>query len=219
MPRALTLVLAACLPFLGGAAETRETPADMLKLARPRVVAADFVQTRRLGELDMDIRITGSMVSELDGRLRWQVDSPVRSVTLIDREKLTHFDGETKQLAVIRQETFPWLKVLRDSLDDWLSGDPERLEKRFFLTVIEFFDKVHAIFRVAVHVKIVRSVKLESVFYDFEHLHILAENQHSASAGDYFIAKFTHSGYFTRKLGVKDPFRSKRGMVCGKSKL
>ena len=160
MPRALTLVLAACLPFLGGAAETRETPADMLKLARPRVVAADFVQTRRLGELDMDIRITGSMVSELDGRLRWQVDSPVRSVTLIDREKLTHFDGETKQLAVIRQETFPWLKVLRDSLDDWLSGDPERLEKRFFLTVPRP-GTLHLEPRDAAQKKFCRSVEIE----------------------------------------------------------
>ena len=133
MPRALMpmLMLAACLPVLGGAAETRETPADMLKLARPRVVAAEFVQTRRLGELDMEIRITGSMVSELDGRLRWQVDSPVRSVTIIDREKLTHFDVETKRSSVIRQETFPWLRILRDSLDEWLSGDRTRLARRF----------------------------------------------------------------------------------------
>jgi len=157
MPRALMLTLC----FLAfAAAGAGETPADMLKLARPRVVAADFVQTRRLGELDMDIRITGSMVSELDGRLRWQVDSPVRSVTLIDREKLTHFDGETKQLAVIRQETFPWLKVLRDSLDDWLSGDPERLEKRFFLSVPRP-GTLHLEPRDAAQKKLCRSVEIE----------------------------------------------------------
>ena len=131
MPRALIWLL--FLPVLT-AAEAPDAAALPGKV-RPRVVAADFVQTRKLPELDMDIRITGSMVSELDGRLRWQVDSPVRSVTVIDREKLTHYDGETKKLAVIRQETFPWLGALRDSLDDWLSGDRKRLERRFVLTV------------------------------------------------------------------------------------
>ena len=104
---------------------------DLPKKASYRVISADFVQIRRIAGLDMDVRITGSMVSELDGRLRWQVDSPVRSVTVIDREKLTHFDGETKKLSVIRQETFPWLRILRDSLDEWLSGDRTRLARRF----------------------------------------------------------------------------------------
>ena len=99
-----------------------------------RVIAADFVQIRHLAELNMQVRITGSMVSELNGRLRWQVNTPVRSVTVIDREKLTHYDGETKKLSVIRQETFPWLRILRDSLDDWLSGDRARLTGRFLVS-------------------------------------------------------------------------------------
>lgn len=133
MPRALISFL--FLPLLAAAEEAPDAAAKLLTRDRPRIVAADFVQTRKLPELDMDIRITGSMVSELDGRLRWQVDSPVRSVTVIDRKKLTHYDGETKNLAVIKQETFPWLKALRDSLDDWLSGDRKRLEGRFALSV------------------------------------------------------------------------------------
>ena len=111
-----------------------ETPALPEKVSY-RVIAADFVQIRRLADLDMEVRITGRMVSELDGRLRWQVDTPVRSVTVIDREKLTHYDGETKKLSVIRQETFPWLRILRDSLADWLSGDRARLTGRFLVSV------------------------------------------------------------------------------------
>lgn len=100
-----------------------------------RVIAADFLQIRRLAELNMEVRITGSMVSELNGRLRWQVNSPVRSITVIDREKLTHYDAETKKLSVIRQESFPWLRILRDSLDDWLSGDRTRLTNRFLVSM------------------------------------------------------------------------------------
>ena len=121
------VLLLSLLTAGAGAAEAAGLP----KKAPCRVIAADFVQTRRLAELNMEVRITGSMVSELDGRLRWQVDAPVRSVTVIDREKLTHCDGETKKLSVIRSETFPWLRILRDSLDDWLSGDKARLTRRF----------------------------------------------------------------------------------------
>jgi len=123
----LAVLLLPVLTARAGAAE----PAPLPGKAPCRVVSADFVQIRHLAELGMEVRIKGRMVSELDGRLRWQVDAPVRSVTVIDREKLTHYDGETKKLSVIRQETFPWLGILRDSLDDWLSGDRERLKRRF----------------------------------------------------------------------------------------
>ena len=121
------------LLFSALALSAGETPALPEKVSY-RVIAADFVQIRHLADLDMEVRITGSMVSELDGRLRWQVNTPVRSVTVIDREKLTHYDGETKKLSVIRQETFPWLRILRDSLDDWLSGDRSRLTGRFLVS-------------------------------------------------------------------------------------
>ena len=130
MPHLMT-IFALLFPVL--ALSAGETPALPEKVPC-RVIAADFVQIRRLADLDMEVRITGSMVSELDGRLRWQVNTPVRSVTVIDREKLTHYDGETKKLSVIRQETFPWLRLLRDSLDDWLSGDRTRLTARFLVS-------------------------------------------------------------------------------------
>ena len=132
MPRALIFML--CLFALAAAAETPKTARRMMALARHRVVRADFVQVRHLAELDMDVESRGVMISELDGRLRWQVDSPVKSVTLIDREKLVHFDGESGKTAVIPQNDFPWLKLMRESLDEWLSGDPERLAKRFDVT-------------------------------------------------------------------------------------
>ena len=132
MPRTLTILL--CLFALAASAAAPDAGTKMLKLSRHRVVAAKFVQIRRIAELGMEVKSTGSMVSELDGRLRWQVDSPVRSVTVIDREKLTHVDGDTGKVAVIEQEKFPWLKMLRSALDDWLSGDPKRIAERFDVT-------------------------------------------------------------------------------------
>ena len=118
----MPLVLILLLTLLTAAAHAGE-PA--------RVIAADFVQTRRLAGMDMAVEITGSMVFERGGRLRWQVDAPVRSVTVIEPDKLTHFDGETGKLAVVPKTAFPWLKLLRDSLDDWLSGDRLRLSGKF----------------------------------------------------------------------------------------
>ena len=144
---------------LAAAAQSPDAGAKMLKLSRHRVVAAKFVQIRRIAELDMEVRSTGSMVSELDGRLRWQVDSPVRSVTLIDREKLTHFDGDTGKVAVIEQEKFPWLKMLRGALDDWLSGDPKRIAERFDVTVPRP-DVLHLVPRDAMLKKLCRSVDI-----------------------------------------------------------
>ena len=132
MSRTLKMPLLLLLAAAVTGAVAADVPAPGVKT--PKVVAAKFVQVRHLAELDMDVESHGSMVCELDNRIRWQVDEPVKSITLIDREKLTHFDDATGQVAVIDQKKFPWLKLLRDSLDDWLSGDPERLAKRFTVT-------------------------------------------------------------------------------------
>lgn len=114
--------------FPGGGAEIGD---GLRGAAEYRVVTADFRQLRRLKELGMELTIRGSMASERNGRLRWQVDSPTRSVTLIGKETLRHFDRETGKTAVIRKESFPWLKIMGDAMNDWLTGDPERLARRF----------------------------------------------------------------------------------------
>ena len=101
--------------------------------AAPALVAADFVQVRHLKELDMQVEIRGRMLRERVGRLRWQVDSPVRSVTVIGRDKLVHFDRETRKLAVLDPAAVPGMRTLQECFTDWLSGDPERLKRNFDL--------------------------------------------------------------------------------------
>ncbi|MBQ9337225.1 MAG: outer membrane lipoprotein carrier protein LolA [Lentisphaeria bacterium] len=132
MPAFLTIFL--FLAALVCSAGTEELTRKFHTLAVYRTIRADFIQTRRLTELDMTIEIRGEMVCEKNGRLRWQVNSPVRSVTVIADDTLTHFDAETGKTSRIEQRKFPWLKVLRSCLTDWISGDPERLAKRFELT-------------------------------------------------------------------------------------
>ena len=133
MPVFLTLLLF-CVSLVCSAG-TADPARKFRTIADYRTIGAEFIQTRRLTELDMTIEIRGKMVCENNGRLRWQVDSPVRSVTVIGKTVLTHFDAETGKTSKIKQSRFPWLKVLRDCLTDWISGDPDRLRKRFDLTV------------------------------------------------------------------------------------
>lgn len=109
----------------------------MAKPAEHRITAADFIQTRKLSGMDMELRIRGKMVFERDGRLRWQTDSPLRGVTVIDGGKLTHFDHETGKKAVIDQKDAPWLGLLRSCMNDWLCGDPRRLAGRFHVSAPE----------------------------------------------------------------------------------
>ena len=115
MRHSLSMALCLLLALSVAAAESgvRIIPAA----ARPKVVAADFSQIRHLRELDMDVESRGSMVCELDGRLRWQIDDPVKSVTVIDRERLTHFDAETGKTGAIGAGEFAgWGFALEDSV-------------------------------------------------------------------------------------------------------
>ena len=184
----MSLVLTLLWLLLVPAADAPADPAAMMQnLARCRVVTADFVQTRRLAGMDMAVEITGSMVFEHGGRLRWQVDAPVRSVTIIDREKLTHYDGETKKLSVIRQETFPWLGILRDSLDDWLSGDKSRLTRRFQVSTPRP-RIVRLVPRDEAQKKLFRSVELEFA----EKGELITVIRIEESTGDKLEIRFSH---------------------------
>ncbi len=130
----LILLLAALV--LGCSAQNAENPAGKFRaVADYQVIRADFIQTRKLAELDMKVVFTGEMICEKNGRLRWQVKTPVRSITVIGGNLLKHYDGETGKLSVIRQDRFPWLEMLEKCMGDWISGDPAQLTRRFEISV------------------------------------------------------------------------------------
>ena len=133
MPTVLTLLL--CFLSLTAAAQTPMEPPRNVVKSRVLGLAASFVQVRHLGELDMDVESRGRVACDFAcNRLRWQVDFPVASITLIDGKKLTYYDAETGKTAVLEVRKFPWLELLREALSDWLSGDRERLVGRFEVT-------------------------------------------------------------------------------------
>ena len=114
--------------------------ADINKLAEKfraisdyKAIRADFLQTRYLKDLDMHVKIHGEMICEKNGRLRWEVKSPIRSITIIGSTELKHFDRETGKTAMIQSDKIPWLQILKNCMGDWISGDPDRLSRRFEL--------------------------------------------------------------------------------------
>lgn len=128
------MLLFPVLAFASSAQDAADPAGKFRTVADYRVIRADFVQTRHLAELDMKVVFTGEMVCEKNGRLRWQVKSPVSSMTVIGENLLKHYDGETGKLSVIRQDRFPWLEMLEKCMSDWISGDPAQLARRFELT-------------------------------------------------------------------------------------
>ena len=129
------LILLLSVLALGCSAQNAGNPAGKFHaVADYRVIRAEFVQTRHLAELDMKVVFTGEMICEKNGRLRWQVKSPVRSITVISNSILKHYDGETGKISVIRQDRFPWLEMLEKCMSDWISGDPAQLARRFELS-------------------------------------------------------------------------------------
>ena len=131
MPALISVLL--LLAAMVGSAGEHPLLEKFRKTADYKVFQADFIQIRHLAELDMKVEIRGEMICEKNGRLRWQVKSPIKSITVIHQNELRHFDGETGKLAVIDSARFPWLGILRDCMTDWITADPERLKRRFRL--------------------------------------------------------------------------------------
>lgn len=127
-----TLILTACLFLICTALPAAQPLAERLApLKKARVTTADYTQVRTIADLEMQVTIKGSMVYERAGRLRWQSDSPVRTITIIGQDQLQNYDCETDKLITIDAKKFPWLTLIRESFTDTFAGDPEALQKRF----------------------------------------------------------------------------------------
>lgn len=127
-----TLILTACLFLICTALPAAQPLAERLApLKKARVTSADYTQVRTIADLEMQVTIKGSMVYERDGRLRWQTNSPVRTITIIGKDQLQNYDCETDKLITVDAKKFPWLTLIRESFTDTFAGDPEALQKRF----------------------------------------------------------------------------------------
>ena len=119
--------------FFCCSAQDVKTLAEKFRTAADyQAIRADFIQTRTLKELDMQVEIKGEMINERNGRLRWHVKVPFQSITLIGLQTLEHYESG-KTVAVGIRQLPPGLAILRECFSEWISGDPDRLSKRFEL--------------------------------------------------------------------------------------
>lgn len=103
--------------------------------AKWQTVQADYVQTRKIKSLDLNLVITGSMVLEKNGRLLWHAKSPLPSMVIISADSLRLWDAETNQVTTVSASRFPWLKLIYSSMSEWLSGDIKKLENSSRITI------------------------------------------------------------------------------------
>lgn len=94
-------------------------------------IEAEFTQTRQLKDLDMSVSFRGFMRCEPGKRLKWAVREPVAAVTLIEADKLTHFDLQSRTTAVVDAAKIPLLKLMNRNLNGWMTGDEKILAENF----------------------------------------------------------------------------------------
>ncbi|MDD2478470.1 MAG: outer membrane lipoprotein carrier protein LolA [Victivallaceae bacterium] len=100
-----------------------------------QTVQADYVQTRKIKSLGIDLVINGSMALEKNGRLLWHSKSPLSSIIIISADSLRLWDAETNQVTTVSASRFPWLKLIYSSMSEWLSGDIKKLENSSRITI------------------------------------------------------------------------------------
>ncbi len=99
-----------------------------------RGIEAEFIQTRHLKELDMSISFRGFMRCEPGKRLKWAVREPVAAVTLIETDKLTHFDVKSRKTTVLDAGKIPFLGLMNRNFNNWMSGNEKVLAENFTVT-------------------------------------------------------------------------------------
>ena len=125
-----TLILLSSI-LLSGILAAQNLENRLKNLEKVKVTSADYTQIRTVAELEMQLTIKGSMICESGGRLRWQSDSPVKSITLIDKDSLTNYDCESGKAVKLSAKKFPWLALIRESFMDTFTGNLQSLRKRF----------------------------------------------------------------------------------------
>ncbi len=99
-------------------------------------VQGDFRQLRRLGDLGVELKITGEFAFDRGGgRLLWSVREPLRYVVMIDDSGLVQWDADSGVATRLAADRLPWLRAMRELLAASFAADIERLDGDFALQV------------------------------------------------------------------------------------
>ena len=144
-PGALALILASALTLaLPAPQATAENPQPLTPLLPGldhlkksvlpvQTLQAGFTQTRTLAELSLELKFTGRIVMEKQGRLAWFVHTPLAYACILEKGRLTQWDGESNQVLTLSERQAPWLKALQEALGHWLGADLDAIFRDFTL--------------------------------------------------------------------------------------
>lgn len=87
-----------------------------------RSVYAGFVQTKSMRLLKKPLRSEGVFVFEAPGSVRWEYQSPLRSVLLVERGKLQRFSQRDGAWLADAAERLEAMRVVVEELQTWMTG-------------------------------------------------------------------------------------------------
>lgn len=111
--------------------------AKLAPLAGTRTVQAEYRQIRLLKSMNFTFEIRGHLYQEQGRRLLWAVSTPLHSVCIFEANSIRLWDAETNKVTTLSGNDMPWLKLLFEYQNSWLSGNLASLTADFEIEVAD----------------------------------------------------------------------------------
>ena len=132
---AVLLFLITACPAL--ADDLQAFSAKLAPLAGIRTVQAEYRQIRLLKSMNFTFEICGHLYQEQGRRLLWAVSTPLHSVSIFEANSIRLWDAETNKVTTLSGNDMPWLKLLFEYQNSWLSGNLASLTADFEIEVAD----------------------------------------------------------------------------------
>lgn len=129
----MTRIVAALALWLPAVAMAEEPVLSEVfaRLSSPDTVQAEVTQTQHRQILGRPLVSTGSLAFARPDKLRWQVDSPARSVFVVQGDRVTTALPDLGRSETLRVGDQPQITALIESLTVWLHADAEQVAAHY----------------------------------------------------------------------------------------
>lgn len=96
-----------------------------------RTIQADFTMHRHILALDFKLEFKGILAQERERAVRWEVTSPLHSISLFTPQQFRQWDEQTGKTIAIKAGDMPWVAMIFNTQTKWLEGDLDALKADF----------------------------------------------------------------------------------------
>lgn len=127
-------ILSVLLSMLVGKAQPpslEDFTTKLTPLSDIRTIQADFTMHRHIQALDFKLEFKGILAQERNHALRWEVMSPLHSISLFTPQQFRQWDEQTGKTIAIKVNDMPWVAMVFNAQTKWLEGDLNGLKADF----------------------------------------------------------------------------------------